>query len=121
MGASRTPAQAIVDVLLSAQQKGLERDDSHGILSARQVGERVGLKPKEARELLVSLAAAGRVRRFDAANGLFWRTTNPLPWEPGGKWPGQAERELRELQVRLASLVSETETVRAAVAKAFGQ
>lgn len=88
-----TGADKITAHLLKMQQRGVERDTGHGILSAREIGLAVGIETKECRALLVSLAVAGRVRRLDFANGLFWQSVNPLPWEPGGEMAVARERE----------------------------
>jgi hypothetical protein len=119
-GPTANVAQRIVQHLFRIQQRGLERDTGHGIASAREIGLAVGLKSKAARGLLSELAERGEVRRCDAINGTFWQSVNPLPWEPGGKWPGQAARELLELKVKAGALSAELTQVLAAIAKAQG-
>lgn len=112
-----TDAEKIVARLLRFQQRDLEKDDGHGIRSAREVAEALGMKTTLCRAILRELADAGRVRRLDCINGLFWQSTNPLPWEPGGMWPGQAERELNELKNRRAALLAEVATVDAEISR----
>jgi hypothetical protein len=86
-------AAKVVDLLKKAQERDLRKDTGHGYRSAREIAGAVGLRPAEARTLLHSLADAGRVRKLDAANGLFWRSITPLPWEPGGTMAIAAARE----------------------------
>lgn len=77
----------VVAWLLKMQRRQVIADTGHGIMSARDVGQAHGLDKKAAATVLQHLADGGHIRRLDYASGTFWRTLNPLPWEPGGAWP----------------------------------
>ena len=82
----------IVAHLLKVQRREVARDTGHGIKSARQIGQAVGMDTKECRDLLRAMAQAGQVRFHDCMNGHFWSSVNPLPWEPGGDMHREQER-----------------------------
>lgn len=78
------------------QQAELSRDTGHGYCTTKQIAQSVGLEKAEAREVLERAAAAGVVRRNECSNGVFWRSTTPLPWEPGG---AVYERSVRDAEI----------------------
>lgn len=82
----------IVAHLLKMQQRQVRRDTGHGILSAREIAQAVGMEAKACRTLLREMSADGLIRFHDRLNGHFWSSKNPLPWEPGGEMAVEHER-----------------------------
>lgn len=74
----------IVELLDRWQLDDLRKDTGHGYRSTKHLALCVGLERKACRALLEQMAAAGLIQRHDFANGLVWRSVNPLPWEVGG-------------------------------------
>lgn len=107
----------IVAHLLKMQQRQLRNDSGHGYCTAKDIAQVIRASPITARTVLHRLADEGLIRREVFINGIFWRSINPLPWEPGGKWPGQVERKLRDLEQRLAETESKAKELRRAIDK----
>lgn len=82
--ASDAIADKIVSYLFSVQQRELQRDTGHGYCTTKQIAQHTGQSPAECRTLLRDMATEGHIQCFDCANGVFWRSVNPLPWEEGG-------------------------------------
>lgn len=85
-------AHAITSYLLKMQEREVSSDTGHGIRSARQISQAVGMETAECRAMLRTMAADGRVRFHDCMNGHFWSSINPLPWEPGGEMHAERVR-----------------------------
>lgn len=82
-----TVEEKVAAWMLKQQVRGLQRDTGHGFVSAREVAAAFDMKKGDARIMLERMAGSGKVLKMQFTNGLFWRTANPLPWEPGGAWP----------------------------------
>jgi hypothetical protein len=74
-------ADKAVAWLLKMQARSMDNDRGPGYQSAREVGLALGLSKAFARRLLNDLAIAGRVLRCEFANGVQWRSVNPVFYE----------------------------------------
>jgi hypothetical protein len=115
LGEMSERATRIVQHLRTMQVRELEKGTGHGYRSAKEVGQAVGLPTAEARSLLSEMACVGLVRRMDFSNGLFWRSTDPLPWEPGGATYKQAALEREMWETPLTLIVQSFHTERGVV------
>lgn len=103
----------IVGYLNRRQAQQVARDTGHGILGAGEIANALGAGKTTVKKALVELAGEGRVRRLDFANGLFWQSINPLPWERGGSIEMKAKfdksisacKDLNDLLTRAVALV----------------
>lgn len=84
LGATAALAGQAVAILDRWMARCAKDDDQPHHHHTGKIANALGVNKGTARRLLDDLADQGRIKRLDFANGIAWRSVNPLPHEPGG-------------------------------------